>query len=139
MVQSHFQISKSMRQKMLRMKAFLCCALILVLGGMVSATASADEQDKGGRSREALIKKYDKNGDGQLDEQEKEAAKKELQGKRGDAGAGNKRELLKKYDKNGDGKLDEQEREAAQKELGNNAAGKGKPGAGRLGNLESNP
>lgn len=116
------------------LRAFVSCALIAGLLGIVASTAVADEQGNRG-DREALIKKFDKNGDGKLDDQEKETAKKEFQGKRGAGTPGDRRELMKKYDKNGDGKLDEAEREAAQKEL----RGAGKPGDRKPGNLESNP
>lgn len=47
------------------------------------------------------LQKYDKNGDGKLDETERRDFQKERQS-----------EMMKKYDKNGDGKLDETERQA---------------------------
>ncbi len=46
------------------------------------------------------LQKYDKNGDGKLDEEERRGFQKERQA-----------EMMKKYDKNGDGKLDETERQ----------------------------
>lgn len=135
---------------MFHLKVFVGCTLIAALTGLVASTANADEQAKGGRNRDDLIKKFDTNGDGKLDEQEKEAAKKEFQGKRGAGNrAGGMAELIKKFDKNGDGKLDDQEREAAHKEMKggrkpgatkptDGKPGAGKPGAGKSGNLESN-
>lgn len=48
-----------------------------------------------------MLKKYDKNGNGKLDQEEIVAMQKDRQD-----------ELLKKYDKNGNGKMDEDEREA---------------------------
>jgi hypothetical protein len=50
-----------------------------------------------------MLKKYDKNTNGKLDDDEKAAMKKDRE------------EAMKKYDKNGDGKLDDTEK-AAQKE-----------------------
>ena len=46
------------------------------------------------------LKKYDKNGDGKLDEEERKAFQKERQA-----------EIMKMYDTNNDGKLDEKERQ----------------------------
>lgn len=49
------------------------------------------------RDNPILLKKFDKNGDGKIDKEEREAAKQEM---------------LAKFDKNGDGKIDETERQA---------------------------
>jgi Ca2+-binding EF-hand superfamily protein len=69
------------------------------------------------KRHQELIKRFDKNGDGKLDEAEKAAAreemKKEGENPRGLGGAGGghwREEMLKRFDKNGDGKLDEAER-----------------------------
>ena len=59
-----------------------------------------------------LLEQYDKNGDGKLDETEREAMRKDREGKRKEREA----DLIKKYDKNGDGKLDDAEREAMRAE-----------------------
>jgi len=76
------------------------------------------------KDREAeLLKRYDKNGDGKLDEEEKAAAKMDLMknGEGGRLGGGRFREMiLKRFDKNGDGKLDETERAAALEALKKN-------------------
>lgn len=92
-----------------------------------------------------MMKRFDKNGDGQLDDSEKAAAKEAMQGLAGArkpgapgaAGAGPRdpakmQELIKKYDKNGDGKLDDAEKAEAKKAFGGGrpGAGKGTPGAG---------
>ena len=61
-----------------------------------------------------LLKKFDKDGDGKLNEAERSA----LVAFRKENGAKTKArraELLKKFDKNGDGKLDKTERQAARK------------------------
>jgi hypothetical protein len=60
-------------------------------------------------SRSRFLKKYDKNGDGKIDEAERTAM---LQERRKEIEAREK-ERIKKYDKNGNGKLDDDERAAA--------------------------
>jgi HlyD family secretion protein len=80
-----------------------------------------------GFDREAMMKEFDKNGDGQLDDEERTAMRTVLQQRFGQAGSGgqrgqmpNREEMLKRFDKNGDGELDEQEREAMRAEFGRN-------------------
>lgn len=88
-----------------------------------------------GFDREAMMKQFDKNNDGQIDETER-AAMREAMGQRfgqgGPGGAGgapnaggrgampNREEMLKRFDKNGDGEIDESEREAMRAEFGRN-------------------
>ena len=80
-------------------------------------------------SREEMVKKFDKDGDGKLSEAERQEARKSMGGRPGM----NREELMKKFDTNGDGKLDETERQAARaamaKNRGNKDAGKGPKGA----------
>jgi hypothetical protein len=77
----------------------------------------------GGRGE--FMKRFDKNGDGKLDETERKAARSAI-AKRGGGSKGTDRPntdgsnksgsgggFLKRFDKNGDGKLDETERKAA--------------------------
>ena len=79
--------------------------------GMARAEDDAAAKGKGIEARRAeMIKKYDKNGDGTLDETERNAMRDEQKKKR-DA------ERLKKYDKNGDGQLDDAEKEAMRDDL----------------------
>ncbi|QDU27017.1 EF hand [Anatilimnocola aggregata] len=86
--------------------------------------------------RAEMLKKFDKDGDGKLSEDERAslmAAMKERGGRPGGPGAGkrgpggpgrpNFAELMKKFDKDGDGKLSEDERAAARE-----AMPKGGPG-----------
>ena len=71
-----------------------------------------------GPGHEAILKHFDKNGDGKLDEQERAAAMK-ARGEKGDGpgpGAG-REEVLKRFDKDGDGKLNDEERAAARKAM----------------------
>jgi Ca2+-binding EF-hand superfamily protein len=65
-------------------------------------------------SREEMMKKFDKDGDGKLNEEERAAVREEMK-RRKDA-------LLKKFDADGDGKLSDAEREKIRKQL---------PGKGR--------
>jgi len=74
--------------------------------------------------RQKVLQKFDKNGNGQLDPDEREAAKEAMQ-KRRDQGGGKgpggqggqdpkrRKKLLEKFDTDGDGKLSETERAAA--------------------------
>jgi len=87
--------------------------LLGLIFGLSATFTQADDGDKKPQqnpaknvSRDDIIKKYDKNGDGKLDKDEREAARKERQAER-----------LKKYDKNGNGKLDEDERAIAREEF----------------------
>ncbi|MBI1841863.1 MAG: hypothetical protein HYR88_13575 [Verrucomicrobia bacterium] len=91
------------------MKKLLILTLGLALTGIcVQAEDEAPAADKAKKAQARyaeMLKKYDKNGDGKLDEAEKAAMQADNKKKR-------EAELLKKYDKNGDGKLDDAEREA---------------------------
>ena len=110
-------------------------ALPLAIGlSMTFTIQAADEPAKkqrpeGGRQAE-LLKRFDKNGDGKLDDAEKAAAQEAMKGKgrpgQPEPGKGvpNRVDIIKKFDKNGDGKLDDAEKAAAQE-----AKGKGRPGA----------
>jgi Ca2+-binding EF-hand superfamily protein len=75
-----------------------------------------------------MIKKFDKNGDGKLDEAERAEAAKSRGGAPGAGGRdpAKMQEMIKKYDKNGDGKLDETEKAEAMKARGG-AGGKPRP------------
>ena len=63
-------------------------------------------KDKGSKHSE-FLKKFDKNGDGKLDDSEKAVMKQAKQARHA--------EMLAKYDTNKDGKLDESEKEAMKK------------------------
>jgi hypothetical protein len=82
---------------------------------LIATPGFAQSQADKGKDRKAeALKKYDANGDGQLDATEKAAAKegrKAQQGKR-------KEDALKKYDSDGDGQLSESERAAAKEARG---------------------
>ncbi len=94
----------------------LSFTLLLMLAGLVSlSVANAQEKPAPGRGREAArqggpgrlseeqIKKYDKDADGKLSEDEMKAMRTDRE-----------KEMLAKYDANKDGKLDEEERKKMQ-------------------------
>lgn len=87
------------------MKTVLTIALALGLGGLLGQAADGEAKPKPAPVLPDSVKKYDKNGDGKLDQEERAALQKERQA-----------EIIKKYDKDGDGKLDEAERKAMQEE-----------------------
>ena len=91
--------------------------IVLMVAGLTLFTLASHAEDEGEKlnkvrevRRAELLKKFDKNGDGQLDETEKAAAREDAKKRR-------EEERLKKYDKNGDGKLDDTEKEAMREDL----------------------
>ena len=83
------------------MKTLLTIILGLGLGSLLTHAAEGEAKPKPAPALPDSVKKYDKNGDGKLDQEERAALQKDRQA-----------EMLKKYDKDGDGKLDEAERKA---------------------------
>jgi Ca2+-binding EF-hand superfamily protein len=65
-------------------------------------------------SKDDLKKKFDKNGDGTIDETEKQAAELELRQK----WQQRRQEILRRFDKDGDGVLNEEEKAAAKEARG---------------------
>ncbi|MBL9081204.1 MAG: EF-hand domain-containing protein [Planctomycetales bacterium] len=135
-------------------------SLVVALGLAVPSFAADEKKPEGkptagkpgagGPGREAMIKKFDKNGDGKLDKDELSAARAAMgdrkpapggdgKGPGGPGGRPNPEQmqaLMKKFDKNGDGKLDDAEKGAAREEFMKMRGGKpgeGKPGAGKPG------
>ncbi|HZN62894.1 MAG TPA: hypothetical protein VFC90_10870 [Planctomycetota bacterium] len=105
---------------------------ILALLACIPATASAQDggKRKHGKRHEALLKKFDKDGDGQLSEQERAAAKEFKAQRRGEEGRGGKlrEKVLRRFDKDGDHKLNDGEREALKKFLESPRARGGRKG-----------
>ena len=106
--------------------AMTYCMLAWGLGGISWAE---DEGPSSDSKRGWLLEKFDANGDGKLDSQEREAARKAKILRKFDANgdgelgpeekkaakAAKRAHILKNYDANGDGKLDSKEREVARK------------------------
>lgn len=97
----------------------MCCSV-----SRPAVAAPGEGKPKRAEVREKLLQKFDKNGNGQLDPDEREAAKEAMQkrreqgGGKGQAGQAARaperhRKLLEKFDTDGDGKLSETERAAA--------------------------
>ena len=86
----------------MKIKLFTVFAVLAGLA-MASGTPEKEEgrKDRGKPGIKQWIEKFDKNGDGKLDEAERKAA-----------GAARKAEFLKKFDKDGDGKISAEERKA---------------------------
>lgn len=98
--------------------------MAVVLGMALAATAARAEDGQGegnGRPchkphpklREKILEKFDADGDGQLNEAEREAAKAAMQERRGER----HERLMEKFDANGDGQLDDAEKAAAKEAL----------------------
>lgn len=107
-----------------------CLTLLLLAGPCWLAArqpvlaAPGEGDGKRAELRQRTLRKFDKNGNGQLDSDEKEAAKaamqkrREQRGGKGLGGQGGpdperRQKLLAKFDTDGDGKLSEIERAAA--------------------------
>jgi Ca2+-binding EF-hand superfamily protein len=132
--------------------ATFCVASAFAQTGTKPAATKADGSGQMEKRRQEMLKRFDLNGDGRLDETEK-AALKEAQKKPGGlrgsgdigslggaresgpegAGRGDRpiREMIKRFDRDGDGKLDETELAEAEKARANYASNRapGAPGA----------
>ena len=130
------------------MEALLRNLGLACLSGLLAFTCTASAQEEsaeGERPRPRkdkihgkLLEKFDEDGDGKLNEEERRAAqefmnkmreKRGSEGRRGDRDDHHKR-LLEKFDEDGDGKLNEEERKAAQAAMKDRREGEGGPGEG---------
>ncbi|BCX48468.1 hypothetical protein HAHE_23760 [Haloferula helveola] len=95
----------------------ICSTLALLVAGSITASAQDGDKPKGPRGDRQLppqiLEKFDKDGDGKLNEEERKAA---MEARKGQAEA-RRKEMLEKYDKDGDGKLSEEEREAVKADM----------------------
>ena len=118
------------------MKKILIISLTLAfgLGGLWAEDKPAKKERKPAPqrgappNREAILKKFDKDGDGKLNEEERAEARKSFGGGRPQRPPA---ELIKKFDKDGDGKLNEDERKAAGAEMRKNRGGRPGGDAGK--------
>ena len=99
----------------------LACAAIVSLATSTFA-APPENNDPAARKAE-MLKKFDKDGDGRLSDEEKSTLRAEMQNRRG-GGRDRKQwtpeqrdEMLKKFDKDGDGKLSQEERDTAREAM----------------------
>ncbi|HYG75951.1 MAG TPA: EF-hand domain-containing protein [Planctomycetota bacterium] len=102
----------------------LLCALLVGLTLHAGDPAKKGGKREGGnpekehRKHEEMLKRFDKDGDGKLSEEEKRAAM-EAMGKHREGGEANhKAEIIKRFDKDGDGTLNEEEKRAAMEAMG---------------------
>lgn len=132
----------------------LLLTIITAITLTIGLTAKPEKGGKGDKSarpsREEMIKKFDKDGDGKLNDEEKAAIRKEMMANRtppphilekfdkdGDGKlcdeekAAIRKEMMAKFDKDGDGKLGPDERKAAMAARGKESSGKGKKGEGK--------
>ena len=96
------------------MKTKTIVAVVMSLG-MIGA-AHAQKEKKGGPGHKLpkeVIEKFDTDGDGKLNETEREAAK----AAREEMMAARKAEMLEKFDADGDGELSDTEKEAAKEAM----------------------
>ncbi len=106
---------------MSRFHAPLLVAVIVALSVPSLAAAAPEGKPDAAARKEAMLKKFDKDGDGKLSEEERAAMRAEIQKRRGEGGKGpnpeRRAEMMKKFDKDGDGKLSEEERAAMRTEM----------------------
>jgi Ca2+-binding EF-hand superfamily protein len=101
---------------------------VVMLCAATFARAEGESPKPGGPNREQMLARFDTNGDGQLNEQERAAAKAAFgdrpagqnpNGQKPDGQRPNMQEMLQRFDADGDGQLNAQEKAAAQQALQN--------------------
>lgn len=83
--------------------------ITLALAGTLATQAQDAPQREGRGPRQVppgLLKEFDKDGDGKLNDEESKAARESMQAKREEA----RKKMLAEFDKDKDGKLDQEER-----------------------------
>jgi Ca2+-binding EF-hand superfamily protein len=113
----------SLAPALLAAMLFLCPALRAEDSAASEKAGPPADRAMNAQRHAEIMKRFDKNGDGKLDEAEKTAAKEYNRGQQNEGGkkAGERlrKKAVAKYDKNGDGKLDAAEEEAARAEIVN--------------------
>lgn len=97
------------------MKALMILTAMLFTGSVLVAQDAKPEEKPASPAQQAradMLKKYDKDGDGKLSEEERAAMRADRAKEREEMTKKREAENLKKYDKDGDGKLSEEERAA---------------------------
>ncbi len=111
--------------------AVFCAGLVLTF-----VTGAARAEDDRAERRQGLIERFDADGDGQLSESERQAARDEInrrRAERGIDGAGRRQDMLDRFDTDGDGQLSEGERQTAREARGQKRGERGAGGHGRRG------
>ena len=101
----------TLMKKLLSM--FLVCLFPFALFAAVEKPESEEKKGLGFPSRGEMLKKFDTDGDGKLNEEERKKVRDEMVSRR----SGLPPLLAKKFDKDGNGKLSEDERAAFRKEM----------------------
>ena len=131
----------------------LLLTLLTVFSLAFGLTAKPEKGSKGDRSgrpsREEMMKKFDKDGDGKLSDDEKAEIRKAMANRKpparilekfdkdgdgklsDDEKAEIRKEMMAKFDKDGDGKLSPDERKAAMQARSKGSSSKGKEGEGK--------
>lgn len=96
----------------------------------VAGAPNGEQPRRAAFNPEEMLKQFDKNGDGQLDDSEREAMRAARGTRGGPPGGFNREEMMKQFDKNGDGQIDDTEREAMRSSFGNRGSGEGRRSRG---------
>ena len=98
--------------------------VLAVLAGLATASGTPEKEegrkDRGKPGIKQWIEKFDKNGDGKLDEAERK-----------EAVAARKADFLKRFDKDGDGKIGPEEKKAAAEAMKRRRGGPEPEGKGK--------
>ena len=86
-------------------------SLIFLTIGLVAKPEKKGKGDRPSRPSKEIIKKFDKDGDGKLSEEEKAEIRKSMANRQPPA------HIIEKFDKDGDGKLSDEERAEIRKEM----------------------
>jgi hypothetical protein len=141
----------------------IASALIAVASAQAPEGPKPERKGPPGGPPAEIIAKFDKDGDGKLNDEEAKAAREAMQAKRKEAEAKydkdgdgklsederkammeeRKKEMIAKFDKDGDGELNEEEKKAAREAMGGRPGGPGGPGGpgrpGRPGGPKKQP
>jgi len=98
--------------------------VLAVLAGLATASGTPEKEegrkDRGKPGIKQWIEKFDKNGDGKLDEAERK-----------EAAAARKADFIKRFDKDGDGKIGPEEKKAAAEAMKRRRGGPKPEGKGK--------
>lgn len=78
-----------------------------------------------------VLQRFDKDGDGKLNDEERKAAREEFQKREGRRADELRARIIQRFDKDGDGKLNEEERAAAEAAMREMREHRGRHGEGR--------
>ncbi len=113
-------------------------------GEPIASANGERPRGRGNFNAEEMLKQFDKNGDGQLDDSEREAMRTAMAARFAGGPGGDRTnsrprlsqaEILQRFDKDGDGKLSEEEMAAMRESFGRGRGGQGK-GPGRRANAD---